>query len=254
MTMVAAQAPIRRRSRALAAFAALLAGLAVLGTTLAEAGRLRALGKTDNTPDPTCPAPADPRPEQECQALGHVTGFQVKADGEKALFRMPTDGRLLAWRVDLSRPDRGERAFFEENLGDEELGDGPTGRISVLKRVGRAKYKLSKKTPTVDLSPYLGQRPLFTLNDPLKVSRGRIIALTTQTWIPNFAVAGTSENDTWRASRRDDRCSGLENLTDRSKPHERIGDERKYGCAYTGARLLYWVYYVRVSDGDGGGS
>jgi hypothetical protein len=146
-----------------------------------------------------------------------------------------------------------ERAFFEQNLADktfDRYGGKPVANISVLKKVGRGRFKLAKKSPIVELDPTLGEKPIFTLDKPIKVQKGRIIALTTPTWVTNFALAkpsgkgSLSGKNTWRASRKPDRCDGEKNLTKRSKPHVRKGSTKKYGCIYKGAEILYWAYFV----------
>ncbi len=66
---------------------------------------------------------------------------------------------------------------------------------------------MSTITPTVeiwfDLSSQGGD--LFTLNDPVKVKKGRILALTIPSWTTNFVGAAGSESQ-WLGSRSSKRC------------------------------------------------
>jgi hypothetical protein len=224
----------------------LLAGLcaaAILaGAEGASAERARVIGNTEKTPKLVCPESTSRHP---CEVMSRVTGFQTQADGKENLFRIPRDGHIVAWSVDLSKPDKSQRRFFEDlpNVN----GRGPRARIGVLKRIEGTKYKLKSQSPVVDLTSFFRERPIFTLNDPLRVGKGDVLALTTPTWIPNFSNR-VSRDDAWRASRSPEKCNvnldtrqGKESFKD-SKPHDDVDDVRRYGCHYTGARLLYWGY------------
>jgi hypothetical protein len=237
-----------------------LIGLAVLVlaaviTAAAFAAKAQMLGKTNKTPKPNCPAADTPNPTlaQSCQVMGQVTGFQRSVDGKKTPFKIKKNGKIVAWSIDLSKPAKDERSVFQEFGGDNRYGDGPTAGIAVLKKKGDKKFKLKKKSPIVKVKGYLGQRPVFTLEDPLKVKAGDIIAVTTPTWLPNFSVKNLSANNVWVASRKPDECSAgdVETFFDQSSPHLKVGSERKYGCVYTRARLLYWAYFVPSKGGGG---
>ena len=241
---------IRRRGATATAFAALALGLIALVALIpasagAGAGGEKELGKTAKTPPPSCPSPpGNSFPARKgCQALGEVTGFQRRADGKGALFRVPSNGTIVGWSVDLAKPDRKEREFFAEVLGDEALGGDPSARIAMLSKADGRKYRLRAQSPRMNLSSLLGQRQYFTLNDPIAVQEDWIVALTTPTWIPNFAH-DLGGDDRWRASRGRNRCNGKKNLEDRSKPHSDVGSTRAYACNYNDARLLYWAYFV----------
>jgi hypothetical protein len=250
-----------RRAFTLAFALGLAIVLVIAAVNPAEAGRARTLGKTKDSPRPTCPAPENPTADNNCEVLGKVTGFQVRADGRSRLFRIPERGRIVAWSIDLSRPNKSERKFFEDNLGNENLGTDPTARLAILKKKGGGTFKLTKQGPLMNLSSFLGDRPTFTLTDPLRVKEGEIVAITTPTWLPNFGLAGDA-NDTWRASRDKGRCGSEtgdtpeENEADllkRSRPQQKVGGERSYGCGYRSARLLYWAFLDPSAGGGGGG-
>lgn len=238
----------QRRGAIAAAFAALAAGvIAIAGFTASASGAgggAKQLGKTAQTPRPSCPTPSGSFPPRKgCQALGEVTGFQKKADGKKNLFQIPSQGKIVAWSVDLARPDKKERDFFADVLGNEALGGAPSARLALLSEANGKKYRLRAQSPRMKLSSLLGERQYFTLNDPITVQKKWIVALTTPTWVPNFAH-DFGGGDRWQASRTKDRCDGEKNLQDRSKPHKGIGSTRVYACSYNDARLLYWAYFV----------
>jgi hypothetical protein len=240
--------------------AALLAGLcACTALAVAASGTLAAgydkasavvLGRTAKTPKPNCPTPkGDNVPADErCQAMGRVTGFQIGADGRRGIYKIRQPGRIVAWSVDLARPSKDEQNFFADVL---EKSGPPSARLSILKTKGQGTFKLVKQSPVVELKPLLGNNPVFTLTDPLRVRTGQVVALTTPTWVSNLADAGASESDAWRTSRDPGQCgtetddSAAENeadLTTRSRPQQKVGRVRAYACKYTGARILYRAY------------
>lgn len=234
----------------------------VLGLTAPSASGVAAkqIGEGGATPKPGCPAPEEEGfpSYEECNAFGHVTGFQISTDNERAVFKARESGRIVAWSVDTGLPqDDPYRNFFEQNLSDETFdryGGTPTAGISILKEVGRGRFKLTKKSPIVELDGSLGRSPIFTLKKPLRIQKGRVVALTTPTWVTNFALAtprgdaALSGSYQWRASRKPDRCEATpednSNLTDLSHPHVEKGTTKKYGCVYPGADILYRAYYV----------
>lgn len=241
------------------AFLALLGALIASAVLLAPArgsdtGKVKAsvIGRTASTPAPNCPTPNvdNPPANETCQVVNRVTGFQVSADGSSGPFKVREPGTIVAWSVDLSRPSREEQTFFAEEITNS---GPPAARLSVLKPKDDGAFKLTKQSALVALNPYLGERPVFTLDEPLRVNKGAVIALTTTSWIPDLAVMGAAADDAWRASREPGQCgtepndSPTENETDlkeRSRPHQKVGGTRAYACTYSGARMLYWAYYV----------
>jgi hypothetical protein len=227
----------RGRTRHALAFAALCAAIvATVAVSSAGARNAKVVGKTRHTPDPACP-------KSPCEAVGSVTGFQLVADGEKRPFRVRRDGKLVAWAIDLSRPNKSQRNFFGKFYKSSRFGSKPTARIAVLNHKGRAGYKLLRQSPVVKLSGALGQKEVFTLNKPLRIRRGNIVALTIPTWSSAFAVGLSARGNQWRASRAHGRCTGNKDIR-RSRPQQKVGSVREYGCDYKTARLLYWGYYV----------
>ena len=230
------------------ACACLLAVVVALGGSdgaAAAGAKATVIGKTPSTPNPNCPTPkGDSVPaDKACQAMGRVTGFQTRADGRKSPFKVRRQGTIVAWSVDVSKPNRKERKFFEEALSDS---GPPSARLAILKPKGKGRFKLVKQSPVAQLSSVLGNRPVFTLTDPLRVRKGMVVALTTPTWISNLADFGADNSDEWRASREPGQCGlgpdGEQDLLKRSRPQQKVGGKRSYGCTYEGARLLYWAF------------
>ena len=96
-------------------------------------------------------------------------------------------------------------------------------------------FKLVKQSPVVQLSSVLGNRPVFTLTDPLRVRKGMIVALTTPTWLSNLADYGANNSDAWRASREEGQCLSEQDLLERSRPQQKVGGKRRTTPAPTRA-------------------
>lgn len=224
------------RVASIAAAALLLAALVVLGIRAADADAVaaRELGRTNRTPGPLCP--------KDCRATGSVTGFQVEADGKRKLFKAPSDGHIVAWSVDLSKPTDDQIDSFSKIFEDKKYNGAPVARLAILKDAGKNRFKLAKQSPPIKLRSRLGRRPVFTLGKPIRVQKGRAVALTLPTWAPLFRDGLSRSADIWAASRDPDKCSGAE-VPD-AKPQQKVGSTRTYGCRLKGERILYWAYFV----------
>ena len=191
-----------RQALALAALGAMLVGLSVV--SLAGARDAKVLGKTKHTPNPDCPTDTQRHP---CEGVGSVTGFPLVAGGEKRPMKVPENGKLVAWAIDLSRPKKSQRDFFGDLFKSEKLGKKPTARIAVIKHMKRHDYKLLRQSPVVNLSGALGRKQLFTLDKPLRIRKGQVVALTVPTWASNFASHIHRNKNRWRASRSRRNCA-----------------------------------------------
>jgi hypothetical protein len=217
---------------AFAALCVLLVAIGVIAT--AGAAAPKQLGKTKHSPKPECPG--DP-----CFAVGSVTGFQREADGRHGLFRAREDGEIVAFALDLSKPNQSQRSFFGKFFENARFGEEPTARIAVLQQRPRGRYRLKRQSPVVELGDLLGQKQYFTLGDPLFIKKGHILALTVPTWASNFAVEVSSRRNEWRASRQPGECNSNQDIKN-GKPHQQVDTVRRYGCKYD-TRLLYWGFY-----------
>lgn len=233
--------PITAKFSAAARVAAALAvALAVVVAAIAvdsasAARNSKVLGATKSTPSPLCP--------KNCRATGSVTGFGIAADGKKGLYKIPADGHIVAWSVELSKPTSAQLSGFGEIFKDKKFGTAPIAKIAVLKKKGKGtRYTLGKQSPAVELDGNLGGKPIFTLGKPLKVQKGRIVALTLPTWAPLYRDGLNTRKNAWKASRKSDSCSA-EDVPD-AKPHLRKNTTRTYGCKLSGERVLYWAYFV----------
>src|SRR5262249_23192556 len=68
------------------------------------------LGKTGTEPDPSCP-------DQPCQAVGSVTGFQVSNSQAQLPFNVQRPGKVKSWALSLAQPTNSQRSFFNGFFG-----------------------------------------------------------------------------------------------------------------------------------------
>ena len=246
----------RRISPTVRALVALvIASLCVgLGIQVAEGAKAKVLGRTKADPRPMCPAkePANSVKDM-CEVTGQVTGFQRSADGRKGLFKVRETGKIVAWSVDLANPSKSERETFGEAAATNRYGKAPTAGISIIRATSGSEFRLKKASPVLSMRSYYGRQPVITLDKPLRVRKGDVVALTTETWLPAFTRINQTNEDAWVASRNKKNCSvpdsvppeqRLEYFFDHTSPHRKIDSERKYQCVYKGARILYWAYFV----------
>jgi hypothetical protein len=195
--------------------------------------KLLVLGASSQTAQPACPA-------SPCQAIGRVTGFQTTIGKAAKPFVAPFDGRIVAWSLKTSAPTDTQKKFFNDFYGGTA-----SARISVLKPLKKLKlgYKLKAQSPVEDLDGILGTTTTFTLQRPLTVRAGQIVALSVPTWAPVFAI-GLAKNNAWRASRKAAKCTKPDDIK-AGTAHETLASERVYGCVYDTARLLYSATMVR---------
>ena len=223
-------APRRLLAATFAALCALVIGVALL-TASADGSNAKLVGKTKHSPKANCP--------EECTVLGSVTGFETRTDKKKQPFRIRSNGKLVGWSARLARPSSKQKDNFGQLFQSKKYGRKATGRISVLKKKDKNHFVLKAQGPVVKLNSYFGNTQICTLNKPIQVKKGWILAFTTMTWSPNLALADRAPNSKWRASRGKKHCGG--NEATKARPHHKIGQTRQYGCSFND-RILYWGY------------
>src|SRR6201986_78282 len=188
--------------------------------------------KTPLTLGQTAATPAPASPDQPCQAVGSVTGFQVSNGQTQNPFLVQTDGTIKSWTLTLAQPTNSQRTFFNGFFGTP-----PEARLAILRRIpgtNPPRYNLRRQGAVKVLTPYLGQTVKF--GSSLKVEKGDIIGITVPTWAPIFSQ-GLGAANVWRASRSPAPCTTSTAIR-QGQPQETVGKRATYGCKYATARLL----------------
>lgn len=214
--------------------AALIPALALLLLVAgsAVASNVKEIGEFADTPVPDAGCPAN------CQAIGHVSGYQVQIGTHKNPYVITEKGKIVAFTMKLGKPDAQQTAFFT-NL----FGGAPQARITILKKPKKDKKKTNDLTVTQqsglwNLASYLGSTPTFTLGKPLHVYPGAIVTITVPTWAPAFAI-NLGQDQAWRSSRPKNDCNGTSQAAQQT-----TGTTASYDCFYRTARLLYTVSFI----------
>ena len=215
-----------------------LAALVALAVPVVASGKVVQLGEAKPAlPSSNCP-------ENPCEALYQVTGYQERAEGTKERpYVIRRDGQILAFTVKLGRLRADQIASFTRSFGG-----APSVRLSILrrgkKRGRRNEHRVLAKSEVYEVENRLGSTPTFVLDKPMRVERGNIVALTVPTWLPALA-SGQEESTLWRSSRRRGRCGSAGPPAKLAPPAPQgVGKLAKWACNYTTARLLYTATYV----------
>ncbi|MBK5230836.1 MAG: hypothetical protein JJE27_06670 [Thermoleophilia bacterium] len=203
-----------------------LAIAAILAIAVPAMAAIIEVGGADPLPAPACPNDAT------CRAVTGVTGYQIQIGARKNPFLIHSSGRVVALTLKLPTLTDAQNKFFQDNYEG-----APKVKVAILRPRKRRgvpyRYVLAGQSESIDVSNYLGSDPMFPLKTSLTVRRGDVVALTVETWVPAFAIQQDAKT-TWRASRDKKSCKKLDKAT-----HEKQGQIRVYGCAYTTAQLLY---------------
>src|SRR3954466_7132614 len=153
--------PVKRIRTALIPALALAAMCA--GAASAQASSVREIGEYNDVPLPQAGCPLS------CQAIGHVTGYQVQIGTHKNPYVITRQGKIVAFTIRLGKPDAQQTSFFA-NL----FGTPPSARLTLLKKPKADKpktndLKILGQSEVFDLSKYLGSTPTFALAKPLPV-------------------------------------------------------------------------------------
>ena len=225
----------RHRALTSLAAAALAASLALPGAASAKLTELGALADADRGSCPDAGAtPVPVPPDQICQALTKLTGYQAKVGPDRALYQAPADGRIVAWTIALGKPGPKQTAFFETRYGGESLGAVVV--LSLGKKLARTAVA---KAPLQKLKPFFGVSVQFPLDRTLAIKKGQYIGLTVPTWAPALQL-GRASDTSWRSSRDASGCS------DYTTQFGLLGKRTTAGfrCLYKSVRLTYSATFV----------
>jgi hypothetical protein len=206
--------------------------LLMLAASAASASSVREVGEYADVPLPQAGCPLN------CQAIGHVTGYQVQIGTHKNPYVITHAGKIVAWTIRLGKPDAQQTQFFA-NL----FGGTPQARLTVIKKPKADKpktndLKILAQSEIFDLTNYLGSTPTFALAKPMPVEAGATLAITVPTWAPAFAI-NLGPDEAWRSSRPKKDCNGTSQTA-----HQKVGKTHSYDCFYRTARLLFTASFV----------
>jgi hypothetical protein len=209
--------------------------LLVLSLSAVAWGAVREVGDTADFTSTPCK-------DTNCRIVTRVTAFQLKTGTRKNASRIPRDGSVIAFTLNLPTVAKKYISNFDANYSGEA-----SARLSILRAAPRKgatkyRYKLVGQSDPVKLRPYFGSVPSFALDRPIAVKRNDMIAITTDSWMPAFSVLARDAGSTWRASRPNGKCgvtAGDFSNFQTARMHERVGQIKLYECGYKGARLLY---------------
>lgn len=215
----------------------------VLALPAAADARVRELGAEPEGAKVGCP--------EDCQAITRTTGYQTSSGEVRNPYFIRRDGYIVAWTITLGKPTAEQISYFQDSAAGS-LGLGrPSARISVVRpgttKKNRLMHRLLRASPVERLDRYYGSSPSFFLEEPIRVERGNVVALTVPSWAPAFAV-GLGRNFSWFSSRHkteepDENGSRCGDVS-QDAAQEAVGGLRRYECRYRTARLLYTVTFV----------
>jgi hypothetical protein len=215
------------------ALTAIAAAVLALAAAPGASATVTELGTTPEAAKSNCP-------NNPCEVVGRVTGYQGRSGSVTNPFRVPHTGKIVAFTVKLAKLEANQIKFFTDLYGTP-----PQVRLSILK-LGKTKktrldHRLIAQSPRFQVDQYFGASPSFALDKPLAVKPGYIVALTVPTWAPAFA-RDLSKSNWWRSSRSKGHC---DNVSQHSEM-ETLAAVRTFGCTYHTARLLYSATFVQT--------
>jgi len=226
--------------------AALLAAAtwAVLEAGQADAAKTNVIGKVGGAGQKCS--------RRSCRVIASVTVYQAESGNKRGVMTAPRDGHIVAYGLDMGTPSKDDREALAKLFPKGGFDGKPTAQLAVLGKRSRGRLKLKRKSNDVNMARFYGEQPRIALKQPMRVSRGDVIGLTTPSWLP---VLGGRPSDIWRASqdpKNPNDCGDAQFLREESRPQRKVGSTRRYRCGYKN-RILYWAYFVAKRDGDGGG-
>ncbi|MBB4662462.1 hypothetical protein [Conexibacter arvalis] len=206
----------------------LVASLCALGVAAPIASaKIYEIGESTVPVTTSCP--------DSCFVVTRTTALQVNTAGRTYPTTIPTDGRIVAFTLQLGSLTDRQIRFFNRTYGGT-----PRVQITVLSQTSRQKpkrfYTASAQSEVIRITPWLGRTVQFPLETTLPVRKGDVIALTVPTWAPVLAV-NLDKTNGWRASRRS-RC-GDEQMLTMQTAQLTVGSEAQYKCLYQTAKLTY---------------
>ncbi|MEV4422159.1 hypothetical protein AB0L40_19590 [Patulibacter sp. NPDC049589] len=211
-------------------------GLAVTALAVVPAGasaaKITEVGAVTDGRPPRCP--------DACSVVTRTTALPTSVDGNRNVYVVPANGRIVAWSINLGAPSDTDRKALEKQLGRASAG------LVILRRGKSVSSSVVAGSSIKKLDPYFGSEATFALPTSLAVKKGDVIGLSVPSWAPTL-VQGYGTNTSWRASRPTGRCGGT--TDERKKDYYvdttlSIGKTGTFNCLYKAERMAYTATLV----------
>jgi hypothetical protein len=217
--------------RTLASLGLALTALAVVPAG-ASAAKITEVGAVNDGRAPRCP--------DACSVVTRTSALPTSVDGNRNVYAVPADGRIVAWSVNLGAPSTEDRAALDKQLGRASAG------LIVLRRGKSVAASVVAGSSVKKLDPYFGSEVTFALPTSIPVKKGDVLGLTVPSWAPTL-VQGYGTNTSWRASRPAGRCGGT--TDERKKDYYvdttlSVGSSGTFNCLYKAERMAYTATLV----------
>ncbi|WP_040600695.1 hypothetical protein [Patulibacter medicamentivorans] len=219
-------------SRRLIASLGLAATASVLLPAIAAGATISEVGEVKDGKAPRCP--------EACSVVTRTTGLPTSIAGDRNIFKIPSNGRVVAWTVTLGAPATKDRAALQKQLGRAKA------QLVILRRGKSVAATVVGASSAKTLDPYFGGSVTFALPKSLAVRKGDVIGLSVPSWAP-VLVQGYDANTSWRASRPRGRCGGT---TDERKQDYYVdttlaaGKSGTFNCLYKSERMAYSATFI----------
>jgi len=191
-----------------------------------------ASGATGATGTTAFSGPVASCPSAPCEVVSETTGMQVKVGKYNAPLKIPRNGTIVAWTIELSLPTPAQILFFNKNEGGTS-----EAAIAILRNTKGLGYQMVAQSPLIQLQPFFGETAQFALTTTIPVTKGERIALTVPTWAPALAI-GLGNSVSWRASRPKKTCTNAAEASTETA-QTTANSVAQYSCLYQTAQLLY---------------
>jgi len=191
-----------------------------------------ASGATGATGTTAFSGPVASCPSAPCEVVSETTGMQVKVGKYNAPLKIPRNGTIVAWTIELSLPTPAQILFFNKNEGGTS-----EAAIAILRNTKGLGYQMVAQSPLIQLQQFFGETAQFALTTTIPVTKGERIALTVPTWAPALAIA-LGKNVSWRASRPKNTCTNAAEASTETA-QTTANSVAQYSCLYQTAQLLY---------------
>jgi hypothetical protein len=223
-------------SRRLVASLGLAAAALVALPSGAAAAKISEIGTVTDGKPPRCP--------ESCSVVTRTTSMPTNVDGNRGVYTIPSDGRLVAWTVVLGAPSAEDRAALEKQLTRAQA------QLVVLRKGKSVNATVVATSSVKKLDPYFGGEVTFALPTSLAVRKGDVLGLSVPTWAP-VLVQDYGTNTSWRASRPAGRCGGT--TAERQKDYYvdttlAVGAAGTFNCLYKAERLAYTATFVPTPE------